>query len=97
MSATLIKAQVIGALRTRPLTAGEVAQELGLHGRQASNAIASLVALGAVHQVGERLGRKSHKVAVWGLADFVYERYDCSHSGPTDGFTLPEFRWRTGQ
>ena len=97
MSATLLKAQVIGALRKRPLTAGEVAQELGLHGRQASNAIASLVALGAVHQVGERLGRKSHKVAVWGLADFVYERYDDGRSGPMDGFTPPEFRWRSGQ
>ena len=97
MSGVLLKAQVIGALRRRPLTANEVAQELGLHGRQAANAIASLVALGAVRQVGERIGRKSHKVAVWGLADYVYERYDDGRSGPMDGFTLPEFRWRTGQ
>jgi len=97
MSATLLKAQVIGALRRRPLTAGEVAQELSLHGRQASNAIACLVALGAVRQVGKRVGSKSRKVAVWGLCDFVYEPYDCDRSGPTDGFALPEFRWRTGQ
>ena len=92
MSATLLKAQVMGALRRRPLTANEVAQELSLHGRQAANAIASLVALGAVRQVGERLSGKSRKVAVWGLVDFVYERYDCDRSGSTDGFTLPEFR-----
>jgi len=97
MSAVLLKAQVIGALRKRPLTVGEVAQELSLSERQASNAMKRLAMLGIVCGVGERVGRKSHKVTVWGLADFVYERYDCAHSGPTDGFTLPEFRWRPGQ
>jgi hypothetical protein len=97
MSAVLLKAQVIGVLRRRPLTANEVAQELALNGRQATNALTRLASMGIVRSVGERVSPKGHKVAVWGLADFVYERYDCAHSGPTDGFTLPEFRWRPGQ
>ena len=97
MSGVLLQAQVIGVLRKRPLTANEVAQELSLNGRQSANAITRLAMAGIVRSVGERMDGKSRKVAVWGLVDFVYERYDCDRSGPTDGFTLPEFRWRTGQ
>jgi predicted transcriptional regulator len=97
MSGVLLQAQVIGALRKRPLTANEVAQELSLSNRQAANAVTRLAMAGIVRSVGQRVDEKSRKVAVWGLVDFVYERYDCGCSGPTDGFTLPEFRWRTGQ
>ena len=97
MSGVLLQAQVLAALRKRPMTTNELTQELPITAVQAANAVTRLTMAGIVRQVGERLSGKSRKVAVWGLADYVYERYDCAHSGPTDGFTLPEFRWRPGQ
>jgi predicted transcriptional regulator len=97
MSGVLLQAQVLAVLRKRPMTTNEVTQELPISAVQAGNAINRLHRMGIVHSVGERLDPKSRRVSVWGLADYVYERYDCDRSGPTDGFTLPEFRWRTGQ
>lgn len=91
MSAVL-KAQVLGALRERPLTTNEVARELDLNPLQCRNAITALFMEGRVVKVGKRAGPTGYPVAVWALTGSVDMPYD-DRTTP-DGTMLPEFRWK---
>jgi len=91
----VLKAQVLAALRERPLTTNEVAQQLNDYPLRCRNAMTALYRESRVVKVGKRIGPSGFPVAVWALAQSVGERYD-DRTTP-DSVTLPEFRWRAGQ